>query len=181
MGGFKLYLLVILALISGFLIGWSIKYPFDNNIESPESGFSIQDSNSNNQYLLESSFIPESKESPKDRIVETDIKLYNQRVMINIKDAIIAKFTDTKSMEPVITKDSNAIEIVPKDINDIGVGDIISYKSAFSDGIIIHRVVEKRIDEEGLYLRAKGDNLEYNDPEKIRFSQVRRVVVGILY
>ena len=37
------------------------------------------------------------------------------------------------------------------------------------------------IDEKGLYFRTKGDNLDYIDPEKIRFGQIKRVVVGILY
>lgn len=121
------------------------------------------------------------RNSPLDRVKEKDIKIYKRKVIIDVDNAILAGFTDTKSMEPVLNKDTNAIEIVPKDINDIQVGDIISYKSAFADGIIIHRVVEKDIDEKGLYFRTKGDNLDYTDPEKIRQNQIRRVVVGILY
>ncbi|MCK5282050.1 MAG: hypothetical protein KAK00_01450 [Nanoarchaeota archaeon] len=126
-------------------------------------------------------FISEKNSSPSDRITEKDIRIYNRRVIIDIGSTVLAKFTDTRSMEPVINKDSNAIEIVPESIDDINIGDIISYKSAFSDGIIIHRVVEKRIDSKGTYLRTKGDNLKNIDPEKIREEQIKRLVVGILY
>ena len=119
--------------------------------------------------------------SPSDRLKERDIRLYSKRVIIEIDGPILAGFTDTKSMEPVINKDSNAIEVVPKNVDKINVGDIISYNSNFSEGPIIHRVVEKGYDEKGLYFRTKGDNLPYIDPEKIRKEQVLRVVVGILY
>jgi hypothetical protein len=33
----------------------------------------------------------------------------------------------------------------------------------------------------GWYAIMKGDNLSYSDPGKIRFDQVQRVVIGILY
>jgi hypothetical protein len=124
---------------------------------------------------------PLAKDSPKDRIKERNIKIYNGKVTIDVDNVILARFTDTKSMEPVLNKDTNALEVIPKDSSDIQVGDIISYKSAFSSGIIIHRVVEKDIDEKGTYFKTKGDNLNYIDPEKIRFAQIQRVVVGILY
>ncbi len=126
-------------------------------------------------------FLPQGKDSPANRISEADIKVYNQRILIEVEDAILARFTDTRSMEPVIDKNSNAIEIKPQSMNEIKKGDIISYKSAFSKYNVLHRVVEKGFDEQGPYLRAKGDNLDYVDPEKIRFEQVDRVVVGILY
>jgi hypothetical protein len=104
--------------------------------------------------------LPEKRSSPKDRVSEKDIRIYRNRIMVDVEKAILARFTDTHSMEPVLNKDSNAIEITPDDPDDIQEGDIISYRSSFSEGTIIHRVVEKGIDEKGVYFRTKGYNLE---------------------
>jgi hypothetical protein len=119
--------------------------------------------------------------SPCDRIAESQIKVYDDKVVIEFKDAQWAKFTDTHSMEPVISSKSNAIEFVPQSEKDICVGDIASYSSGYADGTIIHRVVETGYDDEGWYALFKGDNVPYKDPGKVRFSQIRRVVVGIIY
>jgi hypothetical protein len=161
-----------IVFIASIIIGTSVSTI--NNIET--SMPSNLDKN-----LLKSILIPKTKFSPSDRITEKDIRVYNKRIIINLDKAILARFTDTKSMEPLINKDTNAIEIIPKDIDEINVGDIISYRSNLIDGTIMHRVIEKSKDEKGPYLRTKGDNLKYQDPEKIRFQQVQRVVVGILY
>jgi len=135
----------------------------------------------NNIILKEDNQIIPSIESPSDRLKESNIKIYKNRVQIELAGAVIAKFTDTKSMEPIINKHTNAIEIVPKSEDEINVGDIISFKSSLVDGIIIHRVIQKDKDEFGVYFRTKGDNLDYADPEIIRFNQIERVVVGVLY
>jgi len=119
--------------------------------------------------------------SPSDWIEEKEIGVYSKQVILNIKDAEWATFTDTHSMEPVISARANAIEIVPKTPEEISVGDIVSYKSEYADGIIIHRVIEKDIDSQGEYFILKGDNNPEQDPGKIRFSQIKRVVVAIIY
>ncbi|MBR9699458.1 hypothetical protein GOV09_03325 [Candidatus Woesearchaeota archaeon] len=124
--------------------------------------------------------VPESKPSPQDRIKESDFKVRGNTLEVDVGgEFIIARFTDTRSMESIITSDANAIERKVDDIDEVEVGDIISYDSPFVDGIIIHRVVEKGKDEKGPYLRTKGDNLDYIDPIKIR--EVNAVVVGIWY
>jgi signal peptidase I len=119
--------------------------------------------------------------SPSSWITEDQIGVYSQRVILDIEDPQWAVFTDTHSMEPVISSRSYAIEVVPKSADQINVGDIISYKSEYADGIIIHRVIDKQIDSEGTYFILKGDNNPTQDPGKIRFSQVQRVVVAIIY
>ncbi len=119
--------------------------------------------------------------SPQDWIKEDQIHVYSDRIIIDLKDAEWATFTDTNSMDPIIDKGSNAIEIIPKSENDIEVGDIVSYKSEYADGTIIHRVIEKGKDENGVYFILKGDNNSANDPGKVRFDQIKRVLVGILY
>ncbi|MDD5086838.1 MAG: hypothetical protein PHV16_03735 [Candidatus Nanoarchaeia archaeon] len=119
--------------------------------------------------------------SPTDWIKEDQINVYSNRVVIEIKDPEWASFTNTNSMDPVIDETSHAIQIVPKSKEDISVGDIISYKSDYAEGIIIHRVIKIGEDERGWYCIVKGDNNPTQDPGKIRFSQITRILVAIIY
>jgi len=122
-----------------------------------------------------------NKPSPQNYLDETQIKVYKDRVLINAKNIKWAEFTDTKSMLPVINKDSNALQIEPVCPNEVMVGDIISYRSKYASGIIIHRVVYKGTDANGVYYILKGDNNPSSDPGKIRCEQIERKVIGILY
>lgn len=119
--------------------------------------------------------------SPIDRVKEHQILVYDDRVVIDLKQVRWATFSDTNSMDPVIDQGANALEIIPQDPAEVTVGDIVSYTSLFTEGIIIHRVIEIGEDELGWYFRAKGDNLVAPDPGKIRFDQVKGIVVGIIY
>jgi signal peptidase I len=116
--------------------------------------------------------------SPKDRIKEDDIIVLNDRIVIAIPNAFLARFTDTNSMDPVLDAEANAIEIVPKGPEDIAIGDIIAYQA--DDGIIVHRVVEIGYDESGWYAITKGDNNAVVDG-KIRFDAIKGIVVAIIY
>lgn len=119
--------------------------------------------------------------SPSKWIKENQIGVYSQRVILDIEDPQWAMFTDTHSMEPVISSRSYAIEIVPESEDQINVGDIISYNSKYADGTIIHRVIEKGYDSQGTYFILQGDNNPTPDPGRVRFDQVQRVVVAIIY
>lgn len=117
--------------------------------------------------------------SPSDNLKSTDINVFKDKAVINKEDLIWAKIKDTHSMEPVLNKDSITLEIVPKDYSEIHLGDIISFEH--EDYVIIHRVIDINKDEQGVYFTTKGDNNEIPDPYKVRFSQVKGLVVGILY
>ena len=119
--------------------------------------------------------------SPSAWVTENQIGVYSQRVILDIADPQWASFTDTHSMEPVISSRSYAIEVVPESADSINVGDIVSYQSKYADGTIIHRVIEKDTDVDGIYFILKGDNNPTKDPGKIRFDQIKRVVVAIIY
>lgn len=119
--------------------------------------------------------------SPCSRIGEEQIWVSDEGVIIDLKGAEWATFTDTNSMDPVIDRGANAIEIVPDSEEDICVGDIASYVPNDGKGTIIHRIVETGYDSDGWYAIFKGDNLAYRDPEKVRFEQIQRVVVAIIY
>ncbi|MBU2634297.1 MAG: signal peptidase I [Nanoarchaeota archaeon] len=119
--------------------------------------------------------------SPADHIKEDQIHVYDDRVVIEIENARWAGFVDTNSMDPFLDEDSNAIQIIPQSPDQIEIGDIISYESEMFNTVIIHRVIDIKEDEEGLYYLTKGDNNDEFDPEKVRFNMVRRLLVAIIY
>jgi len=137
-----------------------------------------EDSNFITQVLgMENDELP----SPYDWITERNIHVDKDRVIITIDNAQWSKFTDTNSMDPVIDAGANAIQIIPESADQIHVGDIVSYNSKYTDGTTIHRVVEIGYDKEGWYCIMKGDNNSRNDPGKIRFDQIKRVTIAIIY
>ena len=117
--------------------------------------------------------------SPYDWIKESQIHVYQNRVVIDIADPEWAAFTNTNSMDPVLDETANAIEVVPTSADQIHIGDIVSYKDG--DDTIIHRVIGKGKDEEGFFFIMKGDNNPLKDPGKVRFDQIQRLVVAIIY
>ena len=119
--------------------------------------------------------------SPTNFFNEDQILVYKDKVKLDVENILWASFADTKSMLPTINKDSNALQIIPECPEDIALGDIVSYKSKYADGIIIHRVVHIDEDDEGVYFVLKGDNNPASDPGKIRCSQIDRKVVAIIY
>lgn len=117
--------------------------------------------------------------SPYDWIQESDIKLYSDGVTINVENPQWAVFADTNSMDPIIDAGAHAIEIIPTTPNQVHVGDIVSYQSGSST--IIHRVIETGEDSNGWYAVFKGDNNPIKDPNKVRFKDIRRIVVAVIY
>jgi|TARA_B100001971_G_C17976007_1_gene424840 hypothetical protein len=150
-----------------FTLGWII-----NDVFAAFEGFD-----------LEKPFSLRAKEqpSPGDWIKESQIHVYNDKVIIDIKNAEWASFWNTNSMDPLLDETSNGIEIKPKSENDIQVGDVISYVSEEDFSTIIHRVVDIGYDEEGRYFTMRGDNNSAEDPERVRFYQVQRVLVAVIY
>jgi len=125
--------------------------------------------------------IPLAREvpSPSNFIKQNDIKVTDERVIIDVSNTTLVSFADTNSMDPVLDSTSNAIEKAPESSDDIQVGDIISYK--YEDYNIIHRVVKIGEDGKGWYCMVKGDNNFLKDPDKVRFDQIIRYVVAIIY
>ncbi len=119
--------------------------------------------------------------SPYNWVEESQIKVYEDRVVIQVKDARWARFTGTKSMDPVLDDTTTGIELVPKSPDDIHVGDVVSYYSSSINATVIHRVIATGTDNLGWYAKFKGDNNELEDPGRIRFNQVRRVLIAVIY
>ncbi|MFH1771029.1 MAG: hypothetical protein ABH828_05755 [archaeon] len=124
---------------------------------------------------------PEEKASPYDWIKAENIKVFEDKIVIELENAVIAQITDTHSLEPLIDKKANVIEIVPSSPTEIHLGDLVAYTSEYANGTILHRVITIGKDDKGWYSIMKGDNNPKPDPGKIRFEQILRVVVGVIY
>lgn len=155
-----------LAIIFIFLIGW-----FASSVYS------------NYSFNLTQSPFAASKErlSPADHVKESQIRVYNDRIIIDIDNAIWARYADTNSMDPLFDSGANGIEIKPEKPENLHIGDIIAYKAGWTDGTVIHRIIDTGYDSQGWYAIAKGDNNPIADPQPVRFSQVEYLLIGIIY
>jgi hypothetical protein len=124
--------------------------------------------------IKENNIIPENAE----RVNLSQIDIEQDRIVISISNPSISRYANTSSMIPVITENTKGINIVPKSSAEIKVGDIITYEK--DNILIVHRVIEIGTDEKGWYAIAKGDSTEQTDG-KIRFSQIKSILIGILY
>ncbi len=119
--------------------------------------------------------------SPSDRIKDSQILVYKDKIVIMLDNANWAKYTDTNSMDGFLDIGATGIEVAPRNESDVQIGDVISYNADWTDGLVCHRVIDVGYDSDGWYAIAKGDNVTYADPGKIRFDQIDYVLVGVLY
>ena len=117
--------------------------------------------------------------APGRWIPENQIFVYPSKVVIEVKNASWAGFANTKSMVPFLDQGAHALEIMPENLSSINVGDVIAYRS--ENNTIIHRVLEKGEDKQGLYFIVKGDNNDVADSEKVRAQNLKGVLVAIIY
>jgi len=182
-----------------FLVGWLAHSVYINNFISfsnalPTPYKSLEEPSQETYNLLSSSlpattnadsmlvrfFVGDNeRNSPKDRVKEKQIHVYDDKIVIDLKGASWSSFVDTNSMDPMFDLGSNGIEVIPESPYDVKVGDVISYE--YDGNVIAHRVVKVGADEQGLYYITKGDNNIIKDPVKVRFEQVKGVLVGLIY
>lgn len=158
---------IIISLVI-FLIGFIsaiLIQPYINiNVEQPLSSWSY--------------FSAEKNNAPSDFIKENNIEVYQDKIIIRIANTSLSSYASTGSMLPLFDKGANGIRIIPKSEEEINLGDIITFEK---DAIlIVHRVIEKGQDSEGIYFVTKGYNNSYSD-EKIRFADIKYKTIGILY
>jgi len=124
--------------------------------------------------------------APSDRINKSNILVYSSKVVVNIKDfnsCSWSNIADTNSMLPFVDKGSSVVICDPRSVG-IKEGDVISYNTTRLNGNvsrIMHRVIFAGKDQNGTYYKLKGDNLEGEDPWKVREYQVNGVVVMVIY
>lgn len=155
--------LMIVLILFSFALGIVISQVMGNNIN-----FELPFSNSSERM------------SPSDRIKESQIFVYGDKVVLDIKDAYLAGYADTNSMDPFIDAESNGIEVKPRNEDDLHVGDVISYEYN-GVGLVVHRIIAIGQDKQGRYFMLKGDNNSNEDPYKVRFDQIKYVLVGVIY
>ena len=117
--------------------------------------------------------------SPADRVDSGSIVITSDGLLVRgLRNIRLVNLADTNSMDPVLDSEATAVEMVPVSTDELHAGDIVSYKSG--SNTIIHRIVE--IGDDGAwYAVTKGDNNPAADPDRVRFDQVKGVVVGIIY
>lgn len=115
---------------------------------------------------------------PSDFIGDDKINVYEDRVVIEIEGARLSNYGDSGSMVPTLGKGVSGITVVPESPDDIEVGDIVSFNRGGK--LIVHRVVRRGFDSEGVFFVTKGDN-SIADDGKLRFDEIERVLVGLIY
>ena len=83
--------------------------------------------------------VKDVKISPSDRIGEEDIILYEDKIVILVKNASISNYASSGSMIPRLDKGSNGIRIVPRIESEIRVGAIVRLMKV--EELIVHRFV----------------------------------------
>jgi hypothetical protein len=116
--------------------------------------------------------------APSDWVDKDDIIVFDDMVVLRIANATLSNYASGGSMKPILDKSANGIRVVPKNSDEIDVGDIVSFR--YTENLIVHRVVENGIDDEGVYFITQGDNNFFAD-EKIRFEDIEFVTVGIIF
>jgi signal peptidase I len=114
---------------------------------------------------------------PADRVNASQIEITSDRITIYIDNVSISNYANTSSMYPTITENAKGVNIVPESPAEIKAGDIITYEQ--DNILIVHRVVEIGDDGEW-YAITKGDATETADG-KVRFEQIKSILIGILY
>lgn len=98
----------------------------------------------------------------------------------NGKNFTISEIANSKSMSPTFDYGHKLILQYPiLSHQELKVGDIIIYETRINYSIV-HRIVKIGEDKKGWYCVTKGDNDILKDP-KVRFYQIKYLVVGVLY
>jgi hypothetical protein len=143
------------------------------SIEKPLNlaGFSVNSNTNSNGN--------DSLDAPGNWIAKQDISVYEDKIVISLDNAGISSYAATGSMKPVLDVYSNGIRVVPDNEAEISVGDIVSFE--YNSDLIVHRIVEKSSDDEGVYFITKGDSNNVSDGVKLRFSDIKYVTIGVLW
>jgi signal peptidase I len=123
-------------------------------------------------------FSVNDRQSPSNWIKESDILLYEDRVVIFISNASISSYENSGSMVPQFDDKSKGVRVKPSFPEQISIGDIVSFRN--SDNLIVHRVIEKGTDSKGIYFITQGDKNIFTD-QKIRFEDIEYVTVAVLW
>lgn len=155
-------LLLLMALVFSFIVG------FTSSICLSEANYEIPLND----------VINREKISPSDMIKENQIKIYDDKVVIYVDNPQWASYIDTNSMDPVLDSGANGLEMVPQSPNDVNIGDIATY--SYKDDLVVHRVIDKKFENDSYWYLFKGDNNSTSDGW-IEFNDIKYVTWGVIY
>ncbi len=163
----KISIIFLIGFLSANILGlyfiYGVEMPLSlDNFSLDNLGFNLNDNNS----------------APFDFVDESQIKVYDDKIIINVDGASLSRYAPTGSMKPVLDEGSNGIRVVPKSAEDIHVGDIITFEQ--DNYLIVHRVVDIGTDEKGIYFITKGDNSGIADG-KVRFENIKYITIGVIW
>lgn len=117
-------------------------------------------------------------EAPSDKIDDSAIEIFDDKVVLHIAEVSLSGYAATGSMKPVFDAGANGLRVKPESVDDIEIGDIISFRKG--NYLIVHRVVDKGSDDRGVYFITKGDNSDFVDG-KVRFEDIEYLTVGVIW
>ena len=128
-----------------------------------------------NQFYTKSANLP----APKSRIKESDIHVYANRIVIDVKDPQWTAYADTNSMLPTLDFSHNGLVYTNPPCDELIIGDIVGFP--YNNQTISHRIVDTGFDDEGRYFVTKGDNNRVGDPGLRRCGDIVSVMFGLIY
>ena len=114
------------------------------------------------------------RSSPSDVLNSTDVVIFNNMACIVMGNLTKAILSGTNSMDPVLDEEAVVLRYKPKNISEINIGDIISFK--YHNDTLIHRVIDIKDNK----ILTKGDNNKWNDGW-IEFDKVVGKMVAVIY
>lgn len=153
------------AFVLGF-VACAFLFSFGSELEVPFTGLGIVGLSS------------EDISAPSDHVELEDIVVLDDRVILRLEGVTLSSYADSGSMVPFLDKGANGIRIVPSSEEDIEVGDIVSFR--VGRFLVVHRVAQKGVDDEGVWFAVKGDANLFGDG-KIRFSDIEYLTIAIIY
>ena len=122
-----------------------------------------------------------SLHAAQDRLNEDQIKVFSDRVVLELSGAKYAQVAPTSSMLPFLHSGSHTLEVQPESESDLSVGDVISFYVKEKQAYVVHAITEIGSDNDGWYAKTKGFNNPGEDPWTVRFNDIQGVLVGVLY
>lgn len=126
-----------------------------------------------------------------NQIKDSQILLYTDKIVINDTNLNVenGSIIEGGSMLPTIVPNKTTLLIRNiTNIDNLCVGDIIIFNNSLLDckrlsvqSLILHRIISKDIDKEGIYFYTKGDNNYFEDKCKVRKDNIKFVLIGMLY
>ena len=175
---------IIIIFIIGVVVGYFVLSGFD--IVPQENKVVLMEGKANISYDDNISLLPKREPhmsqagvpSPCNHLRTKDIEAYSNKMIIKHDNMIYGRIGDSGSMEPLMNQWTHSIEYKPSNESEICQGDIIVFHKDTHD--VIHRAIIVGYDKDGWFAITKGDNNDIGDG-KIRWHQVKSVVIGLLY